>query len=286
MKQIYKILFACILIVSTERLIRTQTHGFRVEKTLSDYPYAKEWEVETKGAGPPALDQPFYFLGSGVQCYAFLSEDQTTVLKLFKHYHAGIRSTLLRKIPLPKFLSPIREKILERRYKRMESIFSSARIAYEQLAEQTGVLYLNVNPGKGDLGQITLYDKIGIRYEIDLNKTPFLLQKKADLLISYLEENPKETLNVIDSLFSCIQNRNHLGIGNSDPRLYSNFGIFEGKVLEIDIGSFFLSPNMKTPLHAKREIFHETQEFKQWLQAHAPETNAYFEEKLLQAIRT
>jgi len=286
MKMPFKILLAIVALACLERSIRTQTNGFRLAKTSVDFPYCSDWDIEQETEVPAALNQPYYFLDSGVQCYAFISEDKTTVLKLFKHYHAGLSSKQLRKLFVPSFLEWMREDILEKRQKRIESIFSSAILAHQKLPEQTGVFHINLNEQSGKYGTLTLYDKIGIRHEIDLNKTPFVLQKKADLLFSYLESHPDQTPEVIDSLFSCIQNRNNLGIANSDPVIDTNFGVSEGKVVEIDVGSFFDNPYIKNSLYSKREIFYETLEFKEWLKKHIPEMNEYFEEKLLQAIRT
>lgn len=286
MKKPFKILLVVCLLFAVERLVRTQTNGFRIEKTRSDYAYTPNWEVEEEQETPSVLQQPFTFLDSGVQCYAFLSEDKTTVLKLFKHYHAGLSSKQLRRLPLPEFLNKQRNSILHKRQKRMNYIFSSALLAQNALQQQTGVYHLNINPQTDKYPTVTIYDKIGIRYDIDLNTTPFVLQKKADLIFSYLESHPDQTSNVIDSLFYCIQHRNELGIANSDPVINSNFGVTDGRVVEIDVGSFFHNPYIKNSLYSKREIFYETLEFKEWLKDHAPEMNDYFEEKLLQAIRT
>ncbi len=87
MKILIKIFITCLTFFVLEKLIRTQTEGFRIEKTQSDFPFCKQWEVENKNPASDLFDQSFYFLGSGVQCYVFLGADQKTVLKIFKHYH-------------------------------------------------------------------------------------------------------------------------------------------------------------------------------------------------------
>jgi len=279
-------MIAAALFFGTEKLVRTQTDGFRLEKTESDYDYRSEWEVENDIAADEFLDKPYYFLGSGVQCYAFISEDQNTVLKIFKHYHLWPTSTILKKLPLPHFLERWQQNILKRRENRIESIFSSAIIAKNNLSEQTGVFYLNLNKAKSKYPEVVIYDKIGIRHIIDLNKTPFLLQKKADMIFPYLQKHRGETRSIIDSLFSCISARSELGIANTDPLFYRNFGILQGKVLEIDIGSFVENTYIKNPLFSKRELFYQTLELKEWVTKNAPEHYDYFEQKLMQAIRT
>src|SRR5690242_7329585 len=70
----------------------SQTRGFRLYSILSDLPNDPRWEV------PPLsdrdqkkidalLNQEFTFLGSGGWSFAFLGEDQKTVLKFFNHTH-------------------------------------------------------------------------------------------------------------------------------------------------------------------------------------------------------
>lgn len=232
---LYKIFLSLVLLVATERFCRSQTKGFRLEKTLTDLPYQKEWEIKNALLTEGILDQPFYFLGSGAECYAFLGKDQTTVLKLFKHYRIGLPSTKLEKLPL---FSKWKKQILDKRKKRMSKFFQSAILASQDIPEQTGVFHLKINEGNTDYPTITIYDNIHIAHQLDLNKAPFALQKRAELLFPYLKAHPEETNLIIDSLFACLASCREKQIINTDPRLYQNCGILDGKVIEIDIGSF------------------------------------------------
>lgn len=286
MKKLFKFFFLLILLFGLERFIRSQTEGFRIDKIFADFDPNPKWELPEQAPPQELLHQSFYFLGSGVQCYAFLSEDGETVLKVFKHYHLPPNSRFLRRISVPAFLGNWKNAVLSKREERMQSIFSSALIAYRDLKEHTGVFFLNLNPKLDHFPKVSIYDKIGIHYELDLNKTPFLLQKKADLLFSYLESHKDETKNVIDSLFSCIQYRNQRGIINNDPLIHRNFGILNGEVIEIDVGSFVSNPYLKKSFFSKREFFFETLKLKEWILENRPEYSEYFDQKLLQAIRT
>ena len=286
MKIFYKVLFAALLLFGTEKLIRTQTDGFRFEKTKTAYSFKEEWSVSNDEPIDTLLDQSFTFLGSGVQCYAFLGEDQKTVLKVFKHHHFGLTTPQLENLPLPSFLRRWKVNTLKKRKKRVQNIFKSALLAKGELADETGVFHLNLNPQFDTYPTITIYDKIGVHYQLDLNTTPFLLQKKADLFFSYLNKHKGEAKNVIDSLFACIQKRTEKGIACSDDAPYKNFGIIDGNVVQIDVGSFFENPSIQNSVSYKRDLFTQTLEVKDWIQENAPEVADHFEQTIQKAIRT
>ncbi|MDN3506482.1 MAG: hypothetical protein P0S96_04560 [Simkaniaceae bacterium] len=231
MKRLFKLLLIPLVFFGLERATRTQTNGFRLEKTQSDFPYQKQWEIPASTPPLDKLKQTFSFLGSGVQCYAFLGEDQETVLKVFKHYHFGLNTKTLSKLPLT-------QKTLAKRKKRIDTIFKSAILAQTTLTKQTGVIHLNINPARETYPTVTIYDKINIAHQLDLNKTPFLLQKKADMLLPYIATHPEQKEAIMDSYNACVENRTKLQITNTDPILDRNFGVLDGQVIEIDIGSF------------------------------------------------
>src|SRR5271166_494426 len=135
MPKTLKWLFALLLFLSVERFCHRQTEGFRLQKIASQLPYRADW------ATPPAskaiqtlLSQPYRFLGSGGQCYAFVSQDGTAVIKFFKHHHMRPSRLLL-------------PKQKQQRKERLENLFSSFKIANDLLKEETALLFLHLNPG-------------------------------------------------------------------------------------------------------------------------------------------
>ena len=264
MKKLFKLLLFIALFFAVEKLIRTQTHGFRYEKIQSDFEARPDWEIQNSEPIPAVLNQRFHFLNSGVQCYAFESDDHTTVLKVFKHYHLWPSSKILRSLGKGR-------AIVAKRERRIDTIFRSAKISLEDLSDNTGVFYLNLNKTYQKFPPVEIYDNIGVRYTLDLNTTPFLLQKKAELL-SFVDES------IIDSYFHCIHSRMKKGYTNADPRPMRNLGICNGNVIEIDIGSF-----VKTS--SKWTVLQETYPFKQWISQNQPELREYFDNKLKEVLR-
>lgn len=269
MKLALKIFIAAVLFFGLEKFIRIQTRGFRIDKTTAEYAYNPAWEIQ--GEVPEVLNQKFYFLGSGAQTYSFIGEDKTTVLKLFKHYHCYPNSRVLRKIPYPGFASKWKEKVLNHREERIAKIFDSAVLAYRDLPEETKILHLKINSTQNQYPTIVLYDKIGVRYSVDLNQAPFVLQKKAELIYTYIDKHPDEAKKIIDSFFACLRTQTQHRISNRDYHIGRNFGVYEGKVIQFDIGSYF-----QNETHTPQDIG----EFKNWIIKNRPDLETYFNESI------
>ncbi|MCI0382110.1 MAG: hypothetical protein L0207_03545 [Chlamydiae bacterium] len=278
-----KFLLIPTLFFATEKFCRMQTAGFSTQKIYSEIPYSEKWNIaplskENREFVDKCLHQKFYFLGSGVQCYAFLGEDGETVLKFFKHYHMCPNNTILAKAPLPKSW---KNQIIKERIEKMEFIFQSLKIAYEDLQSQTQTFFLHLNKTlSGAYPKITLVDKIHISHEIDLNQTSFVLQKKANLfcseLLFYVKNHQIEKAkSIIDHLFEIIILRSKKGIVNCDPVIIRNIGLVNEQPIELDVGSFYKNPFINSESAIKRELFYETIELKEWLLVHSPELHDY-----------
>jgi len=277
-------LFATICVaalLAIERVYSFQNGGFRSSKLISNLP--------SHLSPPPAemeslLNQSFCFFGSGGTSFVFLGEDGKTILKLFKHQHLLQKNPLLR-ITLPGIMDGMRiNKILSKQrknsHKHQSFFFNSCRLACE-LKEETGLIYLCLQPNSHFAEPIKLIDSWGFIHRIDLCKTEFAIQKRADLFFPYLENllklgRKKEIKLAIDALIRQIQTRCRKGIGDRDPNLLINFGFIEGKAIEFDLGSYFLKPSLQNPLAEARELFFSTQLLQKWLKKHCPELLDYF----------
>ena len=58
------------------------------------------------------------------------------------------------------------------------------------------------------------------------------------------------------------------GIFDKDPDFSTNFGICDGKVMQIDVGRFELDPTRREPAVYEKDLIHATDPFKKWLEAH------------------
>lgn len=284
-----KWLLLLLAFLVTERFCHWQTSGFRVHKVASTLSPRADWEIaplssEQRSEIGQILSQPFHFLGNGGQCYAFISEDGQSVLKLFKQHHMRPESWF-NKIWLPSFFENQRQRILKNRRHRLELIFGSCKIAYDQFREGTGLLYIHLNKTDEWHRPLTLVDKIGIAHQIDLDQTEFALQKCATLALPTLDDliakgNVEEAKQAIDSLLQLIIDRSKAGIGDQDPVIRRNFGFLGTRAVEIDLGSYFKDPYLQAPSQYRRVLFLETLNFKTWLQKNHPELCKHLDTKL------
>lgn len=268
-------IFSAILFVScfiaAERLTHRATRGFALPNIYSDE------KIEAYCTGKQLkLDQPFRFLGSGLEFYAFVSADEKLVLKLFKQHHVRQARLLSRMLP---FFA----KFYEKKRERFISTLASCRLAYDELSRESGLLYLHLGKTEEALPTITLIDNLGIKHSVRLDDVSFLVQERATLLIPALQgERAKESLT---SLLHLIEARCKRGIADRDPTLCKNFGFSGGRAIVIDIGSFSKNPFLKEPSHCKRTLFYETLPLRCLLQKQFPHLVSHFDEEFERMIK-
>ncbi len=252
------------------------------EEAFGIEPLCPEKEEEIKRL----LSQPFFYLSRGGQSYVFISQDKKVVLKFFKKNHA-LPDTLVSWIDriVPEKLRRYRLQLLQTRHERFRSIFSSCRLAYEKLREDTGMLYLHLNPTKDKYKPLTIVDRMGIRHQIDLDKTSFVLQKRARLMLRTIKrqmsckdlEGAKQSIR---SMMLHLVRRSKQGIRDTDNALKRNYGDIGDKPVCIDVGSFILDPSLSEPKACQKELFRKTRRLRKWLRYHYPELFPYYQEVL------
>ncbi len=295
--------------LALEQLIDMKTKGFCFQKILAhDLPYQPQWETapvpqDQMQEIDQILQQPFTLIGSGSECFAFMSEDEQTVIKFFKlsfarplYYQKGLLSEdhrhfagTLSSHPLlqKKWIEPLntfRQRVFGIREFRLTRTFASCKLAYDALKEETGVLYVHLNPTDYFHRTLTIIDKNGIRYQVPLDTSKFLLQSKAVPLETHFtqlirEKRFEDGHQSIDSLFDLIINRCKKGFFDRDF-INRNLGYIGNRAIEIDLGSFIPDPSMANPMVYKREVYFATLELKEWLEENSPELLAYYEKKL------
>lgn len=226
---------------------------------------------------PPAIfktivDQPYTYLAKGHQSYVFMSQDQKYVIKFYR-FPSHLRRFPFLNHPLSSHFSKKRQQIMAYNLEKLALSFNSYQIAYKKLSEETGTLWVHLQPTK-DLQQlITLIDRTGCRYTLPLDSLFFVVQKKMELFFPALENLIEQggldaSKQMIDSLIDLIMSRCEKGIQDTDPVLEKNYGWDGKRVVSIDIGRFVEKP--KEQLQSSDEIAKITYPLNCWLKNHQP----------------
>lgn len=229
------------------------TKGFRVAKMRVDYPHNPDWETSFNPEIREILNQSFTYLAKGAQSYVFESQDKKYVIKLFR------------------FKQPSKKRTVER-------LFNATKIAYEDLREETGLVYAHLNPTQLNLPILHCRDAVGRSYRFHLDSVRFAIQKKGELMKDVLEkakDKPEEMRHRIDAFLSFLKKRIDKKIINHDSNMTRNFGYLGEMPIEIDFGCYQRDEH----LNARFEVARSSRSFRRWLEKQAPEWVGYFDEK-------
>ncbi|MBS0620129.1 MAG: hypothetical protein JSS61_01545 [Verrucomicrobia bacterium] len=262
----------------------SKTRGFRLYKLLSNLPNDARWATSEPSKEIDALlSQRFTYLGAGGWCTAFLGEDQKTVLKFYTHSHLSPLA-IIKDFSLAKLLFQ-KEPLHEGTSYFQEFNFESCSLLYNKVKERTGLLYVHLNKQPGIHPHVTLVDPIGVIHQIDVNETEFVLQKRADPLLPYLEGLMKqgkieEAKRSLGDFLAMLRELSQAGLRDLDLGLRSNYGFIEGKAVVFDLSSFVYDESLQNPDDANQEIQTRTVRLKRWIKKYQPELESYFSEHL------
>lgn len=275
------------------RLYYRLTGGFTVGNITSDFTYQPQWEVRPllfseQEELSKALDQPYFYLGKGCQSYVFASEDGQYVIKFFKYQRYRLHSWLAYFPPLPAVVKYRQEK-LDKKWNKLDGFVRSWKVAFENLKDETGLLFVHLNKTANMGRQMTIYDKIGQKHTVDLDQMEFCIQRKASLLCDTLMEFKGQgdlagARSLLHQLLTLILSEYSRGLADNDHALMQNTGVAQGKPLHIDVGQFVFNEAVKQPAVFHQELFTKTYKFKLWLREHYPELAESLEDELRQII--
>lgn len=203
------------------------------------------------------LSQPFHYLARGGQAFAFVSADGQYVLKLSKRRFTSVYHTLAT-LPLPQYLHAIFQKKWKNALMKRERDLNSYLLAYTQMPDLTGLIYMHLHRQPSFHQEVTLIDKIGIAHTIDLNDTTFLLQKRAESISHYLKRVENKHY-AISALLDTLQAAMDRGIIDDDPGLHRNFGFAGNSPLFIDVGRLQTSNRSLSAIASRFRAFLETE---------------------------
>lgn len=246
--------------------------------------------VETEKAFLNALlQQKFVFLGRGLQSFVFASEDGEYVLKVFNNRYQ-------RKIQLFSFFSYFpfighwaKERACYYQGK-LAKTFNSYQIAFHEMKDLTGLIYVHLLPTSDISHPLTLVDKLNIAHLIDPNQTGFLIQKRATMVFPALKEyvhkgDLEAAKQAISSLVQLFFWKWQHAIADNDPLIRTNYGFIDGKAIQIDVGPLSKEAALvDNKEQQKREILRITASLKFWLTENSPELIPFLDRELQQQL--
>jgi hypothetical protein len=223
---------------------RSDALGFTPDKVSAHLPSAAEWEVPSNACVLPILSQKFTYLAEGKQAYAFQSEDGKYVLKLFQ----------MRRFT-PSWTDYLCPHLFKRRLKNRRWVFNGHKIAYTQFPQDTGVVFLHLNPTDTLNRVLTVVDQQGNTHQIDSDTTPFVLQEKAELIFDRLEKlAPQEREKAIQAVLDLVGRRVKKGYADRDKAVRNNYGFVGDRPIHLDVGRLHLGTRPGQQDHVQRRI--------------------------------
>lgn len=281
------------LFYGTGRLYYAVTGGFSLSNITFALPYDARWVTHPLSAEEEAnlneiLSQKFRFLGKGCQSYVFESDDGRYVIKFFKYQHFRPRAWIDLFTFIPAVEDYRQNKMVEKR-ELLERLFTSLKIAYEHLQEDTGVVYIHLNKSRNLDKEVIIYDKMGLKHPLNIDDYEFVIQRKAKMLATEINQlmasqQQQEAEIIIDKLLALILKEYSNGYADNDHALMQNTGILDGRPVHIDVGQFVKNNQVKNPGLYKQELFNKTWRFHDWLKGTHPSLATYLENRLKEII--
>ncbi len=287
--KLFLILPICLIgLISVARFCHHQTQGFRISKIQHNL-------LERSLLSLPAeadqlflatlFQKKFKFLGRGLQSFVFASEDGQYVLKVFNNrYQRKIALfSLLSSFPM---IGPWANQRKTYYQEKLNKTFDSYRIAFNEMKDLTGLIYVHLYETSDLPGRICLVDKLNIVHLLDPNHIGFLIQKKATLVYPTLKEyithsDFRGAEQAISSLIHLFFWKWHHQILDNDPLIRTNYGFINGKAMQIDVGPLSKAafPQKSKEIY-RDEISHITTSLKFWLTENCPRLVPFLDQEL------
>lgn len=294
--RIAKIILAFIAIYSLYKAVHAydkRTDGFSIEKISSDLPYNPNWDIKTskediEGANV-ALQQPYYYLGRGFQCYAFVSQDGKYVLKFVRHQRLRL-SEYAKLLPNIGWIKDWKEAKSVSHKTRTDYLFNGLKVGFEKVPQETALLFVHINRTENKHGSVNIMDKAGNKYNVKLDDVVFVLQRKAMHIEPVIEklmnegdlEGAKKRINQIFQLFIDCGKK---GVIDTDGALIRkhNLGFLDDKAIYIDTGKLTVRDENKIKGRFAKDL-KRLRPFEKWLRNTYPELTQHFLKSKQEAI--
>lgn len=203
--------------------------------------------------------QSLYWLHKGENCYVFETKDGSRVVKF-----------------LP----------LKMKQKLLRQVVLSSQLAFDLLAQETGLEFLHLNRTNRVTRGMSLTDFYGQQHRIYGDNTRFVVQKKASLLFPTLHaliqkgeiEQAKKRIDQVVDLLEALAIKK-VSDGGDEYSLNDVIGFTADRAIYMDTWKFFKAPFLDVKSRMSYEFRVRLSPLKKWLDIMSPELAEYFRVK-------
>lgn len=281
-------MLALAVCIACIRVYYNLTDDFRVSHITHPVPEKTEWnfplsEEEHKELAK-ILDQDFIYLGKGAQVYAFGSIDGKYVIKFFKFKHLK-PSVFIEMIPAIGPLADFKEKNIQRKIRKLEGVFEGHVIGYTYDKKNSGLIALHLNPTKTLGLHVRLIDKIGMKWNIDLDPVVFVIQKRGETLRTIfgdlLDQNKAEmAVKKATQVLDMYVDEYSRGVWDRDHGISHNIGFIGDEPFHLDVGKLSYRLDMRSPSVYQDDLRLVAKKMDAWVEEHYPEQAFFFHSRL------
>lgn len=253
-----------------------------VTPSFADPDYAVSLKQEKLQELNSLFNQPFYFIGEGKQCTAFVSRDGKYVIKFLLQKPLAVKKRVLG-LPDHFPFNLFKTYKVKMKADRKKSLQAAFMLSYREIPEQTGTFFVHLNSTNERFIRPLILDQKGSVVSIDVNKTQFIVQKRAqhikpvimDLMWDGKFEEAKGRIDqLLDLLYECAQKQ----VVDDDSGLVrnNNIGFVDSRAIYIDTGKL---RKVNAPL-ARSDFVKDLkrlQPFYRWLQTYYPNLALHYE---------
>ena len=259
---------------------------FSPSHVVCQFDYRQDWDVDMA----PELvtyvnvitQQPFHWLAKGFQAYAFESQDGEYVLKFFQQQRLKEKSFKTNPFSFV-FSKSFREKA-DFIQNHREEIFSSSKLAFEEIPLESGILFVHLNKTENLLRGIRISDPMGQGHKIKADEASFIIQRKATYIRSTFKEHIMKgdvagAKRRIDQIFDLLLTLAKKGIVDGDVALIrnNNLGFTKDRAIYIDTGHLAKRADIDVKKQMDYEFKRRLKPLYDWLRIEYPQLADYYE---------
>jgi hypothetical protein len=186
------------------------------------------------------LHQPYSYLGKGGQCYVFLSADGRYVLKFAKCQRYRPEPWLEALSWFPP-VGAYRDRLARHKEKRLDAVYRSWKLAFDHLREETGLVYVHLDPRGAVLGETIVIDEAGTSHSVAMDQMQFLVQRRVEMLGPTLKRlvaqgEMEQARRLTAKLATLISKDREGALCDLDTNVVRNTGLHQEQLVCTDVG--------------------------------------------------